>query len=173
MTKDIMKPAVLFAALFALGSLPAGASEQEEHEHGMTEHEHMHEHMHGHEAAFSAGESGNPKEPSREIDVTMKEFRFEPGRIEVHKGEQVRFVLHNSGQLDHEFVLATPEENREHAKEMAKNPEMQHKDPNARRVAPGQTEEMIWKFTNPGEFQYACLIPGHFEAGMFGTVEVK
>jgi uncharacterized cupredoxin-like copper-binding protein len=60
-----------------------------------------------------------------------------------------------------------------HAEAMKRNPEMEHHDPNARRLAPKQKDEIVWRFTKPGEFQYACLIPGHLEAGMSGTVDVK
>jgi uncharacterized cupredoxin-like copper-binding protein len=155
-----------FAALSAAAIVPAAAGS------GQGEHEHHH-----HADQLSAGEPGNPDEPSRTIQVTMQEsdgkMLFVPDRIEVHTGEQIRFVLYNSGELEHEFVLATPEENLEHAKAMEMNPQMTHTDPNARRVAPKQTDEMLWKFTKPGQFQYACLIPGHLQAGMSGTVDVK
>jgi uncharacterized cupredoxin-like copper-binding protein len=164
------------AVLFAVSTLPAAASEAEEHEHGMAEHEHGHEHEHG-TAGYSAGEPGNPEEPSRVVQVTMEErdgkMLFDPNHIEVRKGEQIKFLLYNSGELDHEFVLATAEENLEHAEAMKKNPEMEHHDPNARSLEPKQRDEIVWKFTKPGQFQYACLIPGHLEAGMFGTVDVK
>ena len=98
---------------------------------------------------------------------------FAPDRIEIRKGEQIKFVLYNGGELDHEFVLATAQENLEHAEMMKENPEMRHADPNARRVAPKQTSELVWKFTKAGRFEFACLIPGHRDAGMFGTVDVK
>lgn len=174
MVKPII--AASLAVLFAAGGLPAVASEpaEHEHEHGMVEHEHGHEH--GTEG-YSAGEPGSPQEPSREIRVTLEErdgkMLFVPDHIGVRKGEQIKFVLSNKGELEHEFVLATAGENREHAEAMKKNPEMAHQEPNARRLAPKQNDEILWKFTKPGEFQYACLIPGHLEAGMFGTVEVK
>jgi uncharacterized cupredoxin-like copper-binding protein len=172
----MIKPTIIvpLAVLTAASILPAVASDPAEHEHGMAEHEHEHEHgMEG----YSAGEPGDPKAPSRTIRVTMEEkdgkMLFVPDRIEVRNGEQIKFVLYDSGELDHEFVLATAEENRKHAEAMKMNPEMEHHEPNATRLAPKQTDEIVWKFTKPGEFQYACLIPGHLEAGMFGTVDVK
>lgn len=181
MTKPTL--AATLAALLATGGLSAAAYAQAGHEHGTAEHEHpaaAHEHEHGHEhgaEVYSAGEPGNPKKRSRVIHVTMEEkdgkMLFVPNHIEVREGSQIKFVLHNSGELEHEFVLATPEENLKHAEAMKANPEMEHHDPNARRLKPKQTDELIWKFTKPGEFQYACLIPGHLEAGMSGTVEVK
>jgi uncharacterized cupredoxin-like copper-binding protein len=132
-------------------------------------------HSHGHQNAF--GEPGDPKKPARDVVVTMKEgdgkMLFSPDKIEVKKGEQVRFKIKNDGLLDHELVLATLADNLKHAEEMKKNPEMEHDDPNAKRVAPGKQDEIVWKFTKPGTFDFSCLIPGHREAGMFGTVVVK
>ena len=131
-----------------------------------------------HEAAhFSAGEPGNPKKPARVVLVTMREgdgrMMFIPDKVEVRRGEQIRFVLTNTGQLEHEFVLATTEENLKHAEEMKKNPDMEHDDPNGKRVAPAKKSEIVWRFTKAGTFEYGCLIPGHREAGMTGIVIVK
>jgi uncharacterized cupredoxin-like copper-binding protein len=133
---------------------------------------------HSHDqASFSAGEPGNPKRPARTVLVTMREgdgkMMFVPDRLEVKRGEQVRFMITNSGELDHEFVLATTEENLKHYEEMKKNPEMEHDDPNAKRVAPKKRSEIVWRFTTVGQFEYGCLIPGHREAGMIGTIIVK
>jgi uncharacterized cupredoxin-like copper-binding protein len=128
-------------------------------------------------AHFSAGEPGDPKKPARTVTIKMFEgsgkMGFEPARIEVKRNEQVRFVLKNEGDEDHEFVLATVEENRKHAEVMKKNPDMEHDDPNGKRVAPYAGSEIIWKFSKRGEFEFACLIPGHYEKGMFGKVIVK
>ncbi len=130
----------------------------------------------GHEH-FSAGEPGNPKGPSRTVKVSMledgKKMLFEPSIVEVRLGEQIRFVIYNEGTWNHEFVLATKEENRKHAELMKKFPEMEHDDPNATRLLPFSFGEILWKFTKRGEFEYACLIPGHREAGMQGRVIVK
>ncbi|MDO9059636.1 MAG: cupredoxin family protein [Bradyrhizobium sp.] len=134
-------------------------------------------HNHSHRETFSAGEPGNPKKPSRTVQVTMGEsdgkMLFVPARIEVRKGEQIKFVLRNNGELEHEFVLASTADNLRHAEAMKKNPNMEHEEPNGREVDPKKTSEIIWKFTKAGEFEYACLIPGHREAGMIGTILVK
>jgi uncharacterized cupredoxin-like copper-binding protein len=126
---------------------------------------------------FSAGEPGDPKKPARIVEVRMFEgsgkMGFEPARIEVRRGEQVRFVLRNDGEEDHEFVLATVTENRKHAEVMKKHPDMEHDDPNGRRLLPYGSGELVWKFTRRGEFEFACLIPGHYEKGMFGKIIVK
>jgi uncharacterized cupredoxin-like copper-binding protein len=131
--------------------------------------------VHAHEAhlQFSAGQPGDPKKPARTITVLMREMQFEPSRIEVYRGEQVRFVLRNVGTESHEFVLATTEENRKHEEVMKKFPNMEHDDPNAKRVPRSGTAELLWAFTKPGEFEFACLIPDHREYGMVGTVVVK
>ena len=133
-------------------------------------------HSHSH-AAFSAGSPGDPKKPARVVQVVMREadgkMIYVPDRIEVKRGEQVKFVLRNNGELEHEFVLATTDENLKHAEEMKKNPDMEHDDPNARRVNPKKGGDLVWKFTKAGQFEFGCLIPGHREAGMIGTVVVK
>jgi uncharacterized cupredoxin-like copper-binding protein len=128
-------------------------------------------------AQFSAGEPGNPKKLAKIVLITMREgsgeMMFIPNRVEVKRGEQVRFMLSNSGMLDHEFVLATAEENVKHAEEMKKNPDMEHDDPNAKRIQPKKRDEIVWRFTKAGTFEFGCLIPGHREAGMIGTIVVK
>jgi uncharacterized cupredoxin-like copper-binding protein len=131
-----------------------------------------------HDAAhYSAGEPGDPKKPAETILVIMREgdgkMMFIPDRLELRKGQQVRFILRNNGLIEHEFVLATTEENVKHSEEMKKNPEMEHDDPNARRVPPKKTVEILWRFTKAGQFEYGCLIPGHREAGMTGIIVVK
>lgn len=128
-------------------------------------------------ATFSAGEPGNPKKPARPVQVTMREsdgkMMFIPDRVEVRRGEQVKFILRNNGELDHEFILATTAENLKHAEDMKRFPDMEHDDPNGKRLAPKKANEIVWRFTKPGEFEFGCLIPGHRESGMIGTVIVK
>ena len=128
-------------------------------------------------AEFSAGEPGDPKKPARVVKITMREDGskkfFEPARIEVRRGEQIRFTLQNNGSGPHEFALATAAENRKHADDMKKFPDMEHDEPNAKRVAASNSIDLVWKFTKRVEFQFACLIPGHYDAQMLGTVIVK
>ncbi len=132
----------------------------------------------GHDGAERAyGEPGNPKKPARVVQVVMREtdgrMEFLPNRVEIKKGEQVKLMLRNNGELDHEVVLGTLAENLKHAEQMRQNPDMEHDDPNAMRLAPKKAGEIVWKFTKAGEFDFSCLIPGHREAGMAGTVVVK
>ena len=132
---------------------------------------------HSHGADLAYGQPGDPKKPARIVQITMRDSEgkmvFIPNRIDVRKGEQVKFVIRNNGELDHEIVIGTLDENLKHMAEMMKNPDMEHDDPNAKRLAPKQTGDIVWKFTNAGEFDFSCLIPGHREAGMSGTIIVK
>ena len=140
------------------------------------QHPAMPEHQH-HHAAFSAGEPGDAKKPSRMVEIVMREdngkMLFAPDKVEAKKGEQVRFVLRNQGEIKHEFMLATKAENDEHAKMMQMHHDMKHDDPNGKTLDPKKQAEIVWKFTKAGEFEFACMIPGHREAGMFGKVVVK
>lgn len=126
---------------------------------------------------FSAGEPGNPKKSSRVVTVVMSDddgaMRYNPDRLVVKKGEQVRFIIQNKGVLRHEFTLASVEDNNKHAEIMKKYPDMEHDDPNGKTVDPSKTAEILWRFSKSGTFEFACLIPGHREAGMHGTVAVK
>ena len=126
---------------------------------------------------FSAGTPGDPSKRARTVEVTMREadgsMSFAPDRIEVRQGEQIKFALKNAGTQDHEFMLATKEENVTHGKLMERFPEMEHDDPNGKGLAPKTSSDIIWKFTKKGTFEFACLIPGHYQAGMHGLIMVK
>jgi uncharacterized cupredoxin-like copper-binding protein len=120
------------------------------------------------------GREGNPKQATRTIRVDMSDaMRFTPAAITVRRGETVKLVAVNKGQVLHEMVLGTPEELKQHAELMRKFPGMEHEEPHMTHVKPGKSGDIVWQFTKPGEFQFACLIPGHFEAGMVGKVIVK
>lgn len=120
------------------------------------------------------GQQGDPKRVTRTIVVGMNDkMRFEPSSITVKKSETVRFVVANKGAVLHEMVLGTPQSLKEHAELMRKHPGMEHDEPSMAHVRPGAKGEIVWQFTQSGEFQFACLIPGHFEAGMVGKVVVK
>jgi uncharacterized cupredoxin-like copper-binding protein len=138
-------------------------------------------HSHGHAdaaPAFSAGQPGDPKRPARIVLVTMREtadgkMLYEPGRLDVRQGEQVRFVLTNAGALAHEFVLASSDDNAKHAEAMRANAGMAHDEPNGRMLEPKAKAEIVWHFTRPGTFEFSCLIPGHRAAGITGIVTVR
>jgi len=142
-------------ALLALTAAPATGHEQHSH------------------ATYSAGEPGNASKPSRTIEVTMSEMEFNPSRIEVKRGEQIRFIVRNAGAEDHEFLIASTEDNLKHAEAMKKDRHMAHDDPNGVRLAPKKSAEILWKFTKAGTFEYSCLIPDHRDYGMTGRITVK
>jgi uncharacterized cupredoxin-like copper-binding protein len=120
------------------------------------------------------GRAADPKKAKRTVRVEMTdEMRFIPATITVKRGEVVRFVPVNKGQVMHEMVLGTMDELEKHAKMMNKHPGMEHDEPHMTHVAPGQSGVMGWQFTKAGKFFYGCLIPGHFDAGMIGKVTVK
>jgi uncharacterized cupredoxin-like copper-binding protein len=123
--------------------------------------------------ASALGQAGDPKKVSRSVEITMNDsMRYSLPIVPVKRNETIRFVLKNEGQLRHEMVLGTIEELKAHAALMLKFPEMEHADPNQASVEPGKTGELVWKFTQAGTFDFACLQPGHYEAGMKGQVVV-
>lgn len=130
-----------------------------------------------HETEASYGEPGTPSAPSRDVIVAMSEgagtMAFTPQRIEVKQGEQIRFILQNDGDLDHEFFFGSAQEMIDHADMMKAMPDMKHADANSMSVASKSKGSLIWHFTKAGEFPFACLIPGHMEAGMKGVISVK
>lgn len=119
------------------------------------------------------GIAGEAKAVSRTIEIGMTDaMRFTPDRLEVRQGETIRFVHRNAGQVMHEFVLGTKKDLDEHAALMKKFPGMEHDEPYMSHVAPGQRGEIVWRFNRAGEFDFACLLPGHYEAGMVGKIKV-
>jgi uncharacterized cupredoxin-like copper-binding protein len=119
------------------------------------------------------GIAGDAKAARRTIQIGMSDnMRFSPDSIEVRQGETIRFVVRNSGKLMHEFVIGTKAENDKHAQLMVKFPNMEHDEPYMAHVAPGKTGEIIWNFNRAGEFDFACLIAGHYQAGMVGKIKV-
>jgi len=120
------------------------------------------------------GRPGDPKKVTRTVQVGMADtMRFSPAELTVKRGETVRFVLRNTGKVEHEMVLGTLQELKDHLEMMKKHPQMEHDEPNAAHVDPGKRGALVWQFTKAGEFYYGCLEPGHFEAGMIGKVTVK
>lgn len=119
------------------------------------------------------GIAGDAKAVKRTVEVTMTDnMRFTPDKIEVKQGETVKFVIKNSGKMMHEMVIGTKKVLDEHAALMVKFPNMEHDEPYMAHVAQGKTGEMIWNFNRPGEFDFACLIAGHYQAGMVGKIKV-
>jgi uncharacterized cupredoxin-like copper-binding protein len=162
-----MKPLIIASAI-ALGLATTGVfAHDDEHQAGKEE-------KHGEGHVDSLGKPGDPMKISRTIDVEMRDtMRFSPADIKVKRGETIKFVVKNNGKVKHEMVLGSIDELKKHAALMQKFPEMEHADPNMVSVDPGKTGELVWQFTKAGIFDFACLQPGHFEAGMLGKVAVK
>ncbi|HWI13302.1 MAG TPA: cupredoxin family protein [Burkholderiales bacterium] len=124
------------------------------------------------ETAF--GKSAEASQASRTVKISMSDtMRFSPDKLQLKRGETVRFVVTNNGKTMHELVLGTMDDLKRHAELMRKFPGMEHDEPYMAHVAPGKAETIAWQFTRPGDFYYGCLIPGHFEAGMIGKVTVR
>ena len=129
-------------------------------------------HAGGHDES-AIGEPGKAANVSRTVQIDMSDtMRFTPSSIDAKQGQTIRFVIKNSGKVKHELVLGTEKELKEHYEVMKKFPEMEHDDPNMVTVAPGKTGQVIWKFTKAGKIDFACLQPGHYDAGMKGAVAV-
>ncbi|CAN5451134.1 hypothetical protein BH11PSE7_BH11PSE7_14250 [soil metagenome] len=119
------------------------------------------------------GIAGNAKAVRRTITITMSDtMRFTPDRIEVRQGEVVKFVVKNGGQTLHEMVIGNKKELDEHAALMMKFPNMEHDEPYMAHVGAGKSSEMIWNFNRAGDFDFACLVAGHYQAGMVGKIKV-
>ncbi len=119
------------------------------------------------------GVAGEARKVVRTIQVKMTDdMRFSPDVIRVKQGETIRLVHLNNGQVMHEFVLGTKQELDEHAALMKKFPNMEHDEPYMAHVGPGKKGEIIWTFNRVGEFDFGCLLPGHYEAGMVGKIQV-
>ena len=119
------------------------------------------------------GIPGNPVKVSRTVNVDMTDnMRFHLSRVDIRQGETIRFVIRNSGKLQHEMVLGTTTDLKDHDELMRKHPGMEHADANGVTVAPGKSGEIIWQFTHAGQVAFSCLQPGHYEAGMKGAFNV-
>lgn len=135
---------------------------------------------HNHRSATVAKEqkdwgiAGEARAVRRTIEIAMSDdMRFKPDRLEVMVGDTIRFVIRNQGKLMHELVIGTQRELDEHAAMMLKHPNMEHDEPYMAHVDPGKSGEIIWQFNRTGEFSFACLIAGHYQAGMVGRIVVS
>ena len=152
----------------------------------------------GHGGHFDFGQPGKKADAKRTVEIVIRDNVYEPDAVTVKAGETVRFVVKNPGEFLHEFNLGTPKMHEEHQKEMAMMvehgmltateinhemmkmdhskmgmPAMKHDDPNSVLIEPGKTVELIWKFTKPATLEFACNLPGHYEAGMVGKINFQ
>lgn len=123
---------------------------------------------------FSFGEPADAASADRVIEITASDdFRFDPASIEVSAGETVTFRVTNTGAIPHDFTLGDEATQQSHAEEMEEMPGMEMSDPNAMALAPGETQELTWHFTEAGDLLIGCHEPGHYEAGMKVQVAVQ
>ena len=125
-------------------------------------------------AACGAGQGApGTSDAPRTIEIAMTDqLRFDPDRVTVADGETIRFVVTNPTAIDHEFVIGDEHEQAEHGDEMMANG-MMHDEANAIAVAPGETEELVYTFTEAGDFLMGCHVDGHYEVGMVGHIVVE
>lgn len=142
--------------------------------HGNTD---MHEGMSADGHALHGGKAGSPGDPARvdrTVDIDMSDaMRFSPAELRIKTGETIRFFVRNEGRLVHEMVIGPTDRLTQHAEMMRKMPAMAHTAPNMIRLKAGQRGGLVWRFDQPGEFEYVCLLPGHREAGMKGRIVVE
>jgi uncharacterized cupredoxin-like copper-binding protein len=157
----------------ALFALTLGAASPAVFAHGEATHDKPKAAMPVSTEEHAFGKQGDPKKVTRTIAIDMSDMmRFTSPEITVKQGEIIKFVVTNKGKLMHEMVIGTMDELKAHGEMMKKHPGMEHDEPYMAHVSPGKKEEMVWQFTRTGEFHYACLVPGHFEAGMIGKINV-
>ena len=120
------------------------------------------------------GIAGEAKDAKRTVTIRMgDDMRFAPQHIDVKLGETLRLRAENKGKVMHELVIGTRAELEAHAEMMKKHRNMEHDEPYMAHVPPGQRGDIVWTFNRAGGFEFACLLPGHFEAGMRGTIRVS
>lgn len=136
-----------------------------------------------HARAFEApghdriGKPGDGSSFDRTIEISIRETEsgymlFEPDAVRIESGSVVRFLIGNTGALDHEFFLGSFDEVAEHQQWMREHPDMQHDSANSVSIPSGQNAELIWEFSDITNLEFVCLIPGHREAGMWGVIIV-
>jgi len=175
MTMKITRLLTLLASICAAAPVAAhGEATRQENTHEGT-----HGAMHAAGPASPAtqqawGIAGDAARVSRTVEFRMgDDMRFTPAQLRVKRGQTLRLRVRNDGQVMHEYVLGTRTDNAAHADMMNKSPDMAHEEAYMAHVPPGQTREIVWTFNRAGSFEFACLIAGHYQAGMKGLVEVE
>ena len=142
------------------------------------------------------GEKGDPTKIDRTIEIEMYDNYYYPTQIDVKKGETIKFVVKNLGELVHEYNIGTKEMHIKHQPEMAKLVEHEilladkidhekmkkmskmdhslgHSHANSVLLEPNETGEIIWRFSKDISLEMACNMPGHYETGMVGKINIK
>ena len=120
------------------------------------------------------GIAGDAEKVTRTIKIAMTDdMKFSPNVLTIKQGETIRFQVQNKGKMLHEMVIGTKKELDDHAAMMLKHPNMEHDEPYMAHVDAGQSADIVWLFNRAGDFEFACLIPGHYQAGMAGKIKVS
>lgn len=151
-------------------------------------------HGEGNASKTDIGMPGKAADATRTIQIKMLDNFYEPESISVKEGETVRFVIKNAGEFVHEFNIGTATMHAGHQKEMMSMVEhgileadkinhdmmkmdmgggktMEHNDPNSVLLEPGKSGEVVWTFAKAGKTEFACNVPGHYDAGMMGHIK--
>ena len=184
------------AGIYAAGKHSGGHGDAHDKAAASNGHSNGHGHADSHGHAATIGMPGKAAEATRSIQIIMTDNRYSPEKISVKKGETIRFVIKNEGELVHEFNIGTPKMHVAHQKEMEMMVEhgvleadkinharmkmdmgggktMEHNDPNSALLEPGKSGEIIWTFTKNSELEFACNVPGHYDAGMVGKLHIN
>jgi uncharacterized cupredoxin-like copper-binding protein len=131
------------------------------------------------------GEKGDPAKATRQVRIVASDVKFDTTELAFKTGETVRFTIVNAGEQPHEFTigdaayLTATREMMAHMVEMGMDvtspmhAQMHGSAGNTATRAPGETKELVWRFTKPGKFAFACSMPGHADAGMTGRIAVE
>ena len=140
------------------------------------------------------GVKGKEENVDRVIKVLMYDNYYQPNNFKIKKNETIKFVVENKGELVHEFNIATKAMHFKHQPEMMmmvdygilladkidkkkmmeiskKSPSMAHKHSNSILLSPGESGELIWKFSNSVDIEAACNVPGHYDVGMIAKID--
>ncbi len=134
---------------------------------------------HAEGTGHSFGETGLAGEVTRTIYVDAVDMDYRMSSVHLADGETIRFFVTNADDVPHDFTIGPLSAQAEHRKEMmammASGGPMarMHKSANAVYVEPGETKSFIWKFDETAGLEFACNIPGHYEAGMKGHFETS
>ena len=159
------------AALFPVGAVAGGPHDDHHHHHETTEAD-RHDHD-DHTSVVGEPADAGSVDKTLHVDLldTMRFVFDQP--LQLRRGEVIRFVVSNRGQIRHEFSIGSASEQESHRVMMRDMPNMVHEDPNAVTVEPGETKELIWRFKGDQAVVFACNIPGHSEAGMVATAPLQ
>lgn len=139
---------------------------------------------HGAQDDTPYGRPGDPKKATRTVTIEATEIAFNTQALTFKTGETVKFVLVNKGEQNHELTIGDAAMQHEHREMMAAMPGMSHAEMdksmpghamhgNSVDTKPGETRTIVWQFTKPGTFEFACNYPGHAEVGMEGKITVR